>query len=378
MNKIQVSLRHFFTPVWKPLIVACGISILLTSPSPAEPIPVVIPADSCPHLSAADEIFRDYIQNPPWIKQIHFQFDRNYFVDATDELHPRRLSGVFDFEAAFQPAGYYRKHLYGSTLYDNPPGSKPAARKIMPGREVVSGATARHFWRLWDTRDKISLVPRDGQAGNSSNNWMRAFFDFETADILKARRLGLDKLYDANIKWKSPDEFVASSPKFGCGEGRITSYDSLRRPTTLTYSVSSLSTSNFVVRYEYRGDALFPPSSIVVEDVDTATRKKIVHRNTLEKLVTGLDDLSTDGYHPEQFRRQTTPYTEVTISSNGTLFYVDERAELHPVPTSYQSISTMNLRPRYLSGIAFTAGFGGVACLGVLFVVRHVKRNNQN
>jgi len=284
----------------------------------------------------AAQTYRDFLSNPPWIKEIKFRLDRNYQVDVTDERHPKRETGEGIYEAALQPEGYYRKHLDGSPLYDNPPGQTPAVRPVIPGKETISGASDKFYWRLWEGQDQISLVPRDDQSGASSNNWLRGFFNFELADLEKIRRLGLDQLVGAQITWVDKDHFTAISSSRGTAHGAITKYtDDL--PETVEYSFDSAKAQVFRVHYAYASGVTFPPHQITVEDIDS-TGHQVIHVNYIDQLEAGFDSNAKTGYHPEAFRTQTAPFAHVSLSSNSVLYQVDQRGQMSAVDTSYPGI----------------------------------------
>lgn len=284
----------------------------------------------------AAQTYRDFLSNPPWLKKIEFRLDRNYRVDVTDERHPQREEGTGRYEAALQPDGYYRKHLEGSPLYDNPPGQTPRNRSVEAGRENISGASDRFYWRLWEGQDEISLVPKDGQSGASADNWLRGFFDFELADLAKIRRLGLDYLVDARIMWVDKDHFTAVSSSRGSAHGTIVQYTN-GLPETVEYSFDSTSSVVFRVRYAYEPGKTFPPDQMTVEETDPAG-SRIVHLNYIDELDVGLDPNAKVGYHPEAFRMRAEPFKQVSISSNGVLYQVNQRGQLNAVDTRYPGI----------------------------------------
>lgn len=279
------------------------------------------------------QTYRDFLSNPPWLKTIKFRLDRNYRVDVTDEHHPQREEGTGIYEAALQPGGYYRKHLEGSPLYDNPPGQIPRNRPVEAGRETISGASDRFYWRLWEGQDEISLVPKDDQSGASADNWLRGFFNFELADLEKIRRFGLDHLVDARITWIDKDHFTAVSSSRGSAHGTIVHYTN-GLPETVEYSFDSASSLVFRVRYVYESGKTFPPQQMTVEETDP-NGNRLAHINYIDELDVGLDPNAKAGYHPEEFRVRAEPFKQVSISSNGVLYHVDQRGRLNAVDTKY-------------------------------------------
>jgi len=284
----------------------------------------------------AAQTYRDFLSNPPWLKKIEFRLDRNYRVDVTDESHPQREAGTGTYVAAWQPGGYYRKHLAGSPLYDNPPGQLPRSRTVLAGRENISGASDRFYWRLWEGQDEISLVPKDDQSGASADNWLRGFFDFELADLAKIRRLGLDQLVDARIMWVDKDHFTAETSDRGPAHGTIVQYTN-GLPATVEYSFDSAASNIFRVRYAYASGQLFPPHQITVEET-VADGNRITHVNYLDALDVGLDPDAAAGYRPEAFRVSAKPFKQISLSSNGILYHVDQRGQLNAVDTQYPGL----------------------------------------
>ena len=295
----------------------------------------------------AAQTYRDFLSNPPWLKDIKFRLDRNYRVDVTDERHPRREEGMGEYEAALQPEGYYRKHLAGSPIYDNPPGQTPASRPVVAGQETISGTSDRFYWRLWEGQDQISLVPKEGQSGAAPNNWLRGFFNFEMADLEKIRRLGLDHLVDARITWVDKDHFTAVSSSRGPAHGAIIQHTN-GLPDTVAYSFDSASSLVYRVHYAYAPGVSFPPHQISVEDTDAAG-DQIIHVNYIDELEVGLDPNAKTGYHPEAFRTQTAPFAHVSLSSNGVLYQVSQHGQLNPVDTRYPGLEQFTpLKPHPL------------------------------
>jgi hypothetical protein len=329
--------------------------------------------------AAMDEAqtYRDFLSNPPWLKKIKFRLDRNYRVDVTDERHPRREEGTGIYEAAWQPDGYYRKHLEGSPLYDNPPGQTPPRRSVVAGRENISGASDRFYWRLWEGQDEISLVPKDGQSGASADNWLRGFFDFELADLAKIRRLGLDYLVDARITWVDNDHFTAESSSRGPAHGTIVHYTN-GLPEMVDYSFDSASSLIFRVRYVYEPGKTFPPQRITVEETDPAGNR-IAHVNYLDELDAGLDPNAKEGYRPEAFRVRAEPFKQVSLSSNGVLYHVNQRGQLNAVDTQYPGLERFQQpKPRpLLVGLVMIAPS---LAFFLFFVIdrRRAKRQNDS
>ena len=327
----------------------------------------------------AAQTYRDFLSSPPWVKKIEFGLDRNYRVDVTDRRHPQREEGLGLYEAAWQPGGYYRKHLDGSPLYDNPPGQTPRHRPVVAGQEDISGASDRYYWRLWEGQDEISLVPKDNQSGANSNNWLRGFFNLELADLEKIRRLGLDHLVDARITWVDNDHFTAESASHGLAHGSIVNYtDGL--PETVQYSFDSASSLVFKVHYAYEAGKTFPPHRITVEDTDSSGAL-ITHINYINELDAGLDPDAKEGYRPETFRVRTDPFKQVSLSSNGVLYHVNQSGRLNAVDTQYPGIEQFS-RPKPHPVIAALALFGPSIAFILYFVIarRQTKKyaNNEN
>jgi len=327
-------------------------------------------------ITQAAQSYRDFLANPPWLKKIQFGLDRNYRVDVTDEHHPRREEGVGIYEAAWQPNGYYKKHLDGSPLYDNPPGQTPKSRPVVAGNENISGASDRFYWRLWEGQDQVSLVPKDGQSGASNDNWLRGFFDFELEDLAKIRRLGLDYLVDANLKWDDQNHFTAQSTNHGSAHGAIANYTN-GLPETIEYSFDSSPSMIFRVHYDYGSDRMFPPRQITIEDSDDSG-KRITHVNYIDSLIVGLDPDAKDGYRPEMFRVRTDPFKQVSISSNGVLYHVGQRGRLDAIDTQYPGIERFNPPTQHPVIVALVMGTPSLAFFAYFMVARgRTKKQEQ-
>ena len=298
--------------------------------------------------SATDpaQTYRDFLSHPPWIKKIVYRRDRNYELDVTDRRHPHHPLGFATYEAAIQPDGYYRKHLKGAPLYDGTSLTNPLP--VVPGRGI-SGASDSMFWRLW-LDNAIVLVPRDSEPGASSNNWMRGFFRHEQIALEAVLRLGLDRLAGASIRWTDTNHFVADAYRVitygplikGLVKGEITSYtDSLPQVVEYTVGVGQPNPQHATVRYRYDSDQTFPPYEIAVEDTDQLGQK-ITHYNYVDELNIGVDPKAKHGYLPEMFRVEQKTFDVVQYSSNGVLYHVDAQGRMHPVDTTYRSLSSLD------------------------------------
>jgi hypothetical protein len=301
--------------------------------------------------SNAADMYRGFLSNPPWVKKIVFRRDRNYVVDATDPLHPHRKEGMATYVAALQPHGFYRKHLEGSTLYDNPPGMVPSRRNIVPGKETISGASVKFFWRLWEREQGIALIPRDNSPGGSPQNWLRGFFDTEVADVKKVLKLGMEQLVDASLTWTDNDHFCAGLPGGKTAAGTIIEYTN-GLPSVVEYSIGGPTKAHFIVRYGYSSDRLFPPHECSVEETD-GLGNKIVHMNYIDEIEIGLDSDAADGYFPEHFQLKSDRYKDVTLSSNGVLYSVEATGGLKVLETRYDVEGFFTKKNRVPMGIWF-------------------------
>jgi hypothetical protein len=320
--------------------------------------------------SATDpaQTYRDFLSDPPWIKKIVYRQDKNYAVVVDPKNgHSIRLDGLASYEAAIQPNGYYRKHLQGALIYDRRMPGRTNAETTIQGY-VISGASKQYYWRYFGL-DDIALVPRDTEAGASTNNWLRGFFSLEHKDLEQVCKLGLDALADTTIQWADKDTFGAVSPKFGHGRGKIVSYTN-GVPEAVDYTIG---TFHSVVRYQYNIGVAFPPHKILVKDF-RRDGTILLHANYIDDLIVGIDPEAKEGYSPASFRDNSVPFKSVLLSSNQVLYSVDIQGRLHPQDTTYHSFSSLNHGG---SRVATTGGvilFAVAACAFLLHYMMEKRK----
>jgi hypothetical protein len=284
-----------------------------------------------PNVSESDpaKVYRDFIAQPPWIKKVVFERTPNP-VRIEDKPYTGPMPPFDRYEGALQPQGYYVKYLDGVAywrLKRGPDGLVLQPSKPEPGEEGVRGASDRHYWCLGPGHMTAEIAPRRPEEGAYPYHGEELAARLWMGLLDRVRRLGLERLTNAAIRWEDSDRFAGSTQDGQPVSGSITRYTN-GLPAQVEYCVGD--TNWFVVQYAYLPGRPFPPYEVVWWAVGGGGEPRKT-TNRIEVLEVGLDPAASNGYLLTQFRTKTNLLTSLLYCSNGVRYEIDRAGQWHKV-----------------------------------------------
>lgn len=306
------------------------------------PTSVAVPSETGEESAMEPVSYQAFVTRPPWIRYMLFRRSASY-----DEIRYARVPWeptkraprqflLKELEAAWQPNGWYLRHLYDTWYFT---GFSPTAGWIQtnapePGLEPVNGVNEVYCWQISPGHHAVTLKPRLGQPGYAPD--IRCIV-FENV-IRRFLRLGLDLMGVGPLRWINNETFevepflLLAIPNPG-GQGRIVQWDEHDRPTELEYTIKDAPAeyARVQVRYRYRDAEAALPWEILVWQ-RTAEDGEIVHTNYLDRIELGLDPQAAQGYFPEQFRAPHVPLARLILYSNDIRYEITRDGQLRKIP----------------------------------------------
>lgn len=293
-------------------------------------------AEKCPS-------FHEFVVEPPWIRRIEYRRSQSYRevkaarVPTDPPVVLPRLFVLNEAVVAWQPKGWYMRHLFDATLYSVSTRERLIVTNLPPpGLEGISGANQYYYWQISPGHQVVGIRPRPGQPGYTPySDLPHVGFEFEFRRFL---RLGLDLMGVGPFRWLNREEFevepvaIYRFPNPG-GRGRITAWDERGRPLGAVYRLREAPPGCEEVRVTYRyrdAEATLPWEFLAYQR--TPTEGEIVHTNYLDKIELGLDPEAPDGYYPEQFRAAHVPLARLIVVSNDIRYEVRRDGRLEKIP----------------------------------------------
>lgn len=292
----------------------------------------------------AAEAYRGFLEETPWIKRILYRrshsYEEGYAADTP--AHPlERLPRLFvldEFEAAWQPAGWYRRSLYDAMIYAK--YSRTRGRILTnvppPGQEFVIGTNEEYYWRISPGHRAVSIQPRPGGPGYSFGpDLVHANVEWR---LRRTLRLGLDFMGIGPLRWLDPENFEVEPEHFygfpnSGGRGRVVRRDETGRPLEVLYTIHDAPAGFEQIRvtYRYRPEQPFPPHEILVYQ-PVPGEGIVIHTNYIDHLELGLDPEAERGYYPEKFRAAHIPLARLIVHSNDIVYQVRGDGQLQRLP----------------------------------------------
>jgi hypothetical protein len=266
-------------------------------------------------LATDNSPFVQYMQDPPWIRQMQFRqvfSDKKAAPGQTPEVTAPLLA---TYKGAIQPSGlYFVRRLPppppgGMTIPNDP--DPPARGKVMPydpERRGAGGISKDHYWAVfWEGSSpaagrELTLDPQSPNKGGSAENQLRVLIQLYDEDMERVRFFGFPALLAHSFTVTESNTFSALTSKKVHISGQFLSATN-GRPESLQYTLDNEAKNSFhhlTYHYREKNDTMLPD---YFEETRIASGRAFGYPEGcwIDQLDAGMDEKVTAGYEPSLF-----------------------------------------------------------------------------
>jgi hypothetical protein len=268
---------------------------------------MLVPATARSTEADPAQAFRDFLEDPPWIKKAVFGESAQNYVSLQQKKKPRIGEGFIIYEASLQPASMYFKTI-SNGLFSTHPSA---------GNGFVLGRADGMYWTFHANQTYIHLSYLE--TGKPPSSPVERSVDIANERLRRFRNLGIVQLRPGSLAWTSSSSFSGlSEGNLGRIQGTILEYDA-GRPKKLGYSVEKFPELTSFAYYNYQNGVSFPPKE-VARSVLKNGKERFVDTNIITQLEIGLLERSFTGFVPTMF--QTSAIAPKVVLHSNDLQYI--------------------------------------------------------
>lgn len=323
---------------------------------------------------------RNFLSNPPWIKNVVFLRSKNYYINSSSPKGPRHV-GFTRYQGVLQAQNFYLKHLSNSIMDQI---------YVRVGLETIFGSTERYFWHLESGHDVLRLAPRRPEDGQAPNNSRDRLCRSQRRILQSIQRLGIDPLAEASLHWTTPIEFTGTLPESEPVVGKISRFHADGLPAELEFEVrQGRQSTKYVALLSHSipgavSDSLaFLPREIVYY-ANTPSAQKLKFTNIIEFCEVGEDHTNQGGYTPSQFRSKPQPIALFVVSSNSARYQVSQSGgwekieDRPPMLVDLQSRSTTQTTAAVVVLLLAVSAIFGIVCMRSRIDKQHQPKTERS
>jgi hypothetical protein len=313
-----------------------------------------------------------HLQDPPWIKEIHFRMSQVFAIGKTPGLTETNVCGIESLKAALQPNGMYFERI--TTAF---PKGTPMMR--MAKKRGGGGISEDDYWSAFWGGDApgdmrtITSEPRRPELGASGKNGVHGSMEIQRKQLQMVRFFGFPELRPNSFNLTGQDQFQAVTADDQVMHGKILTV-SRGRPLTLKYTIPGRPEGS--IAYQYDGDETLPDYFVLVLRQGGKFVGGTPRTNWIEHAEYGLDDKNTNGYPAAMVFGDIGRFNHVVVWSNGVDYQVGPKGRMfvngHAKPGQQRAFTGVAMR-RSVLGRAFTLFLVFLSAMAAWAVLRQHK-----